>query len=115
MLERDAPMVFFVRDDFYVPILPAGAYHYTGFGNGFTGSIASMGLLFMLAFIIGIYFNLTLKRKWGVILSVILLLQGEYFLNYPLVMILPFVDFGSKTVNAKYKFKLIWRKKEIEG
>ena len=87
----------------------------TGFGNGFTGSIASMGLLFMLAFIIGIYFNPTLKRKWGVILSVILLLQGEYFLNYPLIMILPFVDFGSETVNAKHKFKFIWRKKEIEG
>ena len=74
-----------------------------------------MGLLFMLAFIIGIYFNPTLKRKWGVILSVILLLQGEYFLNYPLFMILPFVDFGSKTVNEKHKFKFIWRKKEIEG
>ena len=87
----------------------------SGFGNGFTGSIASMGLLFMLAFILGIYFNPTLKRKWGVILSVILLLQGEYFLNYPLIMILPFVDFGSETVNTKQKFKLIWRKKGIEG
>ena len=84
-----------------------------GFSNGFSGCIASMGLLFMLAYLIAIGLNPTLRAKWLIILFVILLLQGEYFLNYPLFMLFPFVCYGppmSKRSKRK-RLKIIWHKK----
>lgn len=82
----------------------------SGFGNGFSGSIASMGLLFMLAYLISIGLNRSLRAKWFVILTVILLLQGEYFLNYPFFLAFPFIHFGER-LHAKArskKVKLVW-------
>lgn len=86
-----------------------------GFGNGFSGCIASMGLLFMLVYLISIGRNRTLRSKGMVILLVILLLQGEYFLNYPWFMMFPFIQFGKEAITPRKKhnaIKLVWNKTE---
>ena len=85
----------------------------SGFGNGFSGCIASMGLLFMLSYLIGIGTNRTLRARWVVILLIILLLQGEYFLNYPFYLMFPFIQYGPKLPDKKrkYKLKLRWKAK----
>lgn len=64
-----------------------------GFSNGFTGNIASLGIVFMLCFLIAIYRNKTLQRKWLTIIVFVLLMQGEYYMDYPLFLCLPFVIF----------------------
>ncbi len=85
----------------------------SGFGNGFSGCIASMGLLFMLAYLVSIGANGTLRARWVVILLIILLLQGEYFLNYPFYLMFPFIQYGPHLPKKKkkYKLKLRWHKK----
>ena len=64
------------------------------FSNGFSGCAASMGLLFLVTFFVLIGINPTLSSKAFLIISVILLLQGEYFLSYSLFMALPFIDYS---------------------
>jgi hypothetical protein len=89
----------------------------SGFGNGFSGSIAAMGLLFMLAYLVSIGMNRRLRTKWFVILSVILLLQGEYFLNYPFFLAFPFIHFG-EMLPAKArskKIKLVWNRTTLDA
>jgi hypothetical protein len=83
-----------------------------GLGNGFSGCIASMGLLFMLAYLMAIGFNRTLRAWWMVVLMVILLLQGEYYLNYPWFMMFPFLNFGSvrESPARKQKIRFVWNK-----
>lgn len=66
------------------------------FSNGFTGNIASLGVFFMIAYLASLWRNRTLRRKGSVLLLVVLLLQGEYFLNYPIFLALPFVNFSLK-------------------
>lgn len=84
-----------------------------GFGNGFSGCIATMGILFMLAYLLAIGLNRTLRAKWFVILLVILLLQGEYYLNYPFFMLFPFLAFGPEQEKPhRFKIKLVWNRKE---
>lgn len=84
-----------------------------GFGNGFSGCIATMGILFMLAYLLSIGLNKTLRAKWFVILLVVLLLQGEYFLNYPFFMLFPFLAFGpAQEKPHRLKFKLVWNRKD---
>lgn len=87
----------------------------SAFGNGFTGSIASMGLLFMVAYLLAIGLNRTVNARWIVILTLILLLQGEYFLNYPFFMAFPFIHFGEnrEAKGRKHRrIKLIWKSLE---
>lgn len=84
----------------------------SGFGNGFTGCIASMGLIFMLAYLLAIFYNPSLRSKWIVLLVLVLLLQGEYFLNYPLFMVFPFVDFGSEKKPIMNRIKIVWKRTE---
>jgi len=65
-----------------------------GFGNGFTGIIGTLGVPFMLFYLYSFYKNQTL-RQWTFILTfVILSLQGEQFMNYPLYLMLPFINYG---------------------
>ena len=78
------------------------------FSNGFSGVIASMGALFFLVFAISILCNRTLDSRWMLLFMVILLLQGEYFLNYPFFMLFPFLDYGSERVGPKKKIRFIW-------
>lgn len=85
------------------------------FSNGFSGCLASMGVLFMLVYLISIWKNPSLKRKALVIFVVVLSLQSEYFLNYPLFLSLPYVNFaGQRLLNPsrkenKRKIKIKWR------
>ena len=84
-----------------------------GFGNGFSGCIATMGILFMLAYLLAIGLNRTLRAKWFVIVLVILLLQGEYYLNYPFFMLFPFLAFGPvREKPHRLKIKLVWNRQE---
>ena len=84
----------------------------SGFGNGFTGCVASMGLIFMIAYLLSIFNNPSLRSRWIVLLVVILLLQGEYFLNYPFFMLFPFVDFGSVKREKINRIKFVWKRAE---
>ncbi|MDD2198934.1 MAG: O-antigen ligase family protein [Bacteroidales bacterium] len=65
-----------------------------GHGNGFSNFIASMGLIGMFFFLYMLYKSLPyLKRnKIIFVVLIILLLQGEQFLNYPLLLGLPFLN-----------------------
>jgi len=64
-----------------------------GFGNGFSGYLATMGFVFFMFFFYKIYKNPYLQRKIPLIIMVVLLLQGEQFLNFPAFMMLPFAHF----------------------
>lgn len=63
----------------------------SGFGNGFTGMIGSMGIFFMLYYL-GMFFRSKLSNKdaFVIVLSIVLLLNGEGYLNYPLFYCIPF-------------------------
>lgn len=69
-----------------------------GAGNGFSGEIAYFGIPFMLVFLAAIYNNPTVcvKKRWIILLLFILQMQGEYYMNYPLFLIFPFVFFFNK-------------------
>lgn len=77
----------------------AFADNLSGFGNGFSGEIAYFGIPFMLVFLIATYRNPSLKQKWRLLLLIVLLLQGEYFMNYPMYFIFPFVKFFNEDAN----------------
>lgn len=79
-----------------------------GTGNGFSGEIAYFGIPFMLFYLLSIYRNPTLREKWGLLLVVVLQLQGEYFMNFPMFFVLPFVVFfniGVDNVTVQKKQK----------
>ena len=64
-----------------------------GFGNGFSGELAYFGIPFMLFYLFMVYRNPTLERKWLLLFCIVILLQGEYFMNYPLYFVFPVVCF----------------------
>lgn len=68
-----------------------------GFGNGFTGAIHTFGIPFMAIYLFVIYKNKTISHKWMAILLIVLLLNGEYYLNYPLFFALMYVSYASKS------------------
>ena len=73
-----------------------------GFGNGFTGIIGTLGIPFMLYYLYSYYRNKSLTRWLFMLVFVILALQGEQYMNYPLFLMLPFVDYGAiKEVTRK--------------
>lgn len=87
----------------------------SAFSNGFSGCLASMGIIFMLMYLAALYRNPTVNRKWLLMGTVILALQSEYFLNYPLYLSLPFMDFCSRSVrkgvemHRRKKIRLVWK------
>lgn len=72
-----------------------------GFGNGFTGAIHTLGIPFMLIYMFTILKNKTLEHRWFALLIIVLLLNGEYYLNYPLFFSLMYVNYGAKSNNLK--------------
>ncbi|WPO79091.1 hypothetical protein [Flavobacterium sp. KACC 22761] len=65
-----------------------------GSGNGFTGTIASLGMLYMLGYLFFIWKAARVQNKVFAILVlivVVLNLQGEQWLNFPLYLGLPFL------------------------
>lgn len=76
-----------------------------GHGNGFSNFIAQMGIPAMFMYLLMVY--KVFFKKYIVLLVVVLLLQGEQLLNYPLFLSLPFVilsvNNNSKTKNILYR------------
>lgn len=65
-----------------------------GAGNGFTGSVNTFGIPLMLIFLIFVYRKVPSSSKYErfvFLLVYVLILNGEYFLNYPLFWGLPFI------------------------
>lgn len=75
------------------------AKNLSAFGNGFSGEIAYFGIPFMVIYLLSVFRNPSLKKKWQLLLVLVLVLQGEYFMNYPLFFIFPFVMFFNETTN----------------
>ena len=69
-----------------------------GHGNGFSNFLASMGIASMIFYLFYIL-KFTPYNKFLVLTIVILALQGEQLLNFPLFLALPFIF---KTYNEKY-------------
>lgn len=63
------------------------------FGNGFSGIIGDLGILFVFIWFCYLYKNNSLTVKVLYVIQVILILQGECFLKYPLMMSLPFINY----------------------
>ena len=71
-----------------------------GTGNGFSGTINMLGIPFMLLFFIGIFKNLTFiptPNRLIFIFIIIMLLNGEYMLNYPFFWSLLFIKIPQNT------------------
>jgi len=71
----------------------------TGSGNGFTGAINILGIPCIAIYFIALYLSLNFskkKQKIFYILMIIILLNGEFFLNYPLFWGLPFITLPDK-------------------
>lgn len=73
-------------------------------GNGFSNFIASMGVISILFYFYLIYrrFPFAKRDSFFVILLIVLLLQGEQFLDYPLFLALPFI-----LIHKKNEFEFI--------
>lgn len=61
-----------------------------GHGNGFSNFLASMGIFTMFIYLYYLV-KFNERNKWLVLLFILLLLQGEPLLNYPLFLTLPFI------------------------
>lgn len=82
-----------------------------GVGNGFSGEIAYLGIPFMLLYLYLIYRNRTLKKKWVLIICLTLVLQGEYFMNYPFFFVFPYVCFFQQLKGNVLSKKVIHAKR----
>lgn len=72
------------------------AEYMRGVGNGLSGAINMFGIPFFLIYLIGIFKNLRhipIKNRLLFLFVILLLLSGEYFLNYPLFWSLLFITF----------------------
>lgn len=74
-----------------------------GAGNGFTGAMNMFGIPFMFLFFISLFRNLSyvpITNRLIFIFIVVLLLNGEYFLNYPLFWSLLFIKNPKNEINS---------------
>lgn len=74
-----------------------------GAGNGFTGAMNMFGIPFMFLFFISLFRNLSyvpITNRLIFIFIVVLLLNGEYFLNYPLFWSLLFVKIPKNEIDS---------------
>lgn len=82
-----------------------------GFSNGFTDVIAKFGIIFIIVYFVLIYKNLPFRPmdKLFFCCLIVLLLQGEYFMDYPLFAALPFIVINTHdipvSINRKYRFQ----------
>lgn len=92
-----------------------------GAGNGFTGVINSFGIPFMLLFLYAVFRNAPSKSSYDKMIFLVIflmLLNGEYFLNYPffwvvLFMIYPQSQGFSLTRNMNFRKRLVEAKKFV--
>ncbi len=74
--------------------------HLEGISNGFTGSINMFGLVAIICYytcVLKKLFDNTLLQKIVFLLIIIILLNGEYYLSYPLFWSLLFIDYSLQT------------------
>lgn len=76
-----------------------------GGGNGFFGQINILGIPMILLYLILLYKNQphTVYYKWVFVIIIILLLQGEDFLNYPLFWSLLFIQYPLIVTKPNWK------------
>jgi len=70
-----------------------------GAGNGLSGAVNIFGIPFILLFFVCIYKNMSgfkTLEKLLTILILMMILTGEYFLNYPMLWCLLFINFPTK-------------------
>ncbi len=79
-----------------------------GTGNGFSGAINIMGVVCILLYFVMLYrqLNMPWKKRLLFLVIIVLLLNGEYFLNYPLFwgllfVKLPFIDKSNNESNSR--------------
>lgn len=70
-----------------------GVSEINALGNGFSGIIGDLGVVFVFIWFCILYKNKSLSYSLLLIIAIILMLQGECFLRYPLFMALPFIDY----------------------
>lgn len=65
----------------------------TGMGNGLTGFLANWGFIALLYYLVLVYKSLPFKKidRWIFIFILLLQFNGEYLLNYPLYLAIPFL------------------------
>lgn len=83
-----------------------------GHGNGFSNFTATMGIAGIAAYLLGLLFSRltpSLASRFYFMLVVVLLLQGEQFLNYPLFLGLPFL-YMSRRGAGKHGENIILKK-----
>lgn len=84
-----------------------------GSGNGFTGTLATMGVFYILAFFYFLWKTTVLQSNFFaflILLVVFLNLQGEQWLNFPLYLALPFLIIKPISI-----FRKINRYKKIDS
>ena len=79
-----------------------------GTGNGFTGAVNMYGIPMMFLYIILLYKRIpvgSVQIKILAVIAVILLLSGEFHLNYSAFWTLIFIQYGNKTKKNNYETK----------
>lgn len=80
----------------------------SGTGNGFTGAINMFGFPFIMYYLSGVYNNLPWKGnfiKIVILITIVFLLSGEYYLNYSFLWVLLFINYTSSLQTNKYATK----------
>lgn len=86
---------------------PLGKY-LKGISNGFTGSINMFGIVAMICYYACVFkklLNYSLLQKIIFLVIIIILLNGEYYLSYPLFWALLFIDYSLQTDENNRKEK----------
>ena len=79
----------------------------TGMGNGLSGAVNMFGIPFMVIFFIYMYKNLSYIKQINRIvflITIALLLSGEYFLNYPFLWSLLFIKVPNNEKNSSITY-----------
>lgn len=75
-----------------------------GAGNGFTGAVNTFGIPLMIIFLFSVLKtapSTRLYEKYVFLLIYVLVLNGEYFLNYPLFWAMPFIIYPNIAYNKQ--------------
>lgn len=81
-----------------------------GTGNGFTGAVNMFGIPMMLLYLIMLYRRIpvySVQTKTLAVIAVVLLLSGEYHLNYSAYWALLFIQYSNKKINYETKNRRI--------
>ena len=79
----------------------------SGMGNGFFGAMNQLGIPFILYYLYLLFKNAPVMNnlyRWGYILLIVFLLNGEFFLNYPMFWALMFVKYPNLNIYEKNSY-----------